>query len=124
MSSTPVVVWLDGRQAVILHLLHDGVQASRLHVHEHATAQHGSGVRSEHEFHADVCGALEGVSEALVTGSHMALANLRHYVEKHRPRVQARIAGYETVGNLTDHELAALGRKFFEQRAQGLASGR
>jgi hypothetical protein len=37
--------------------------------------------------------------------------DFRHYAEKHRPHVAARIIGYEIVDNPTDPDLLALARK-------------
>lgn len=120
MNTTPIdaathaVVWLDHRQANVMRIGSTPPQASRVRAHEHPTAQHGSEVRSEHEFYAQVCAALEGIDAVLVTGSKTALADFRHYVEKHRPHAAPRIASYETVDHPTEKQLAALGRQFFE----------
>jgi stalled ribosome rescue protein Dom34 len=85
--------------------------------HVHPTAQHGSDVRAEHEFFAAVCAQMEPIDAVLVTGSKTVLADLRHYVEKHRPTTARRIAAYEVVDHPTDNQLAAFGREFFERQA-------
>ena len=122
MSTTPAVLWLDHQQALVLRLGADAVQSTRVHAHPHATPQHGSGVRTEHEFFAAVSAAVAGIDEVLVTGAHTALADLRHYVGKHAPAVAPRLVGYQVVDHPTENQLAALGRQFFCQRAAGLAS--
>ncbi len=48
-----------------------------------------------------------------MTGSHTAIADLRHYVEKHRPHAVPRMVGYEVVDHPTDHQLVALARSHF-----------
>ena len=58
--------------------------------------------------------AVDGVGVALVTGSKTTLADLKHFVEKHRPSTAARIAAYDAVDHPTENQLIALGRKFFE----------
>jgi hypothetical protein len=75
-------------------------------------------VRSEHEFFGQVCDDLSGIAEVLVTGSHKAQADFRHYVEKHRPALLKAIAGWETVDSPSEGELVALARRFFLKRDQ------
>jgi len=70
-------------------------------------------VRTEHEFFAELCDGLDNAAQVLVTGSHTALADFRHYVEKHRPATAARIVAYDPVDHPTDHQLVALARKYF-----------
>jgi len=122
MNTTQAVVWTDHQSALILRFDEGPVQAHKVHAHRHDTRQHGSGVRSEHEFFAEVCAGLTTYGEVLVVGSHTAVADFRHYADKHQPTVALRIVGYEVVGAMSENELAALGRKFFAQR--GLMTGR
>ena len=116
MTLPYAVVWTDHHSAQVLHFDADAVQPHKLHAHHHPTGQHGSAVRAEHEFFGQLCDALDGTPEALVTGSHTALADFRHYADKHRPQSAARVAGYEVVDHLTDKQLLALGRRFFALR--------
>ena len=87
--------------------------AQKVRSHTHHTAQHGSAVRSQHEFYAEVCDALAGISEVLLTGSRNAMADFRHYAEKHRPQTALRIVGYEVTDHPSDNQLVALARKYF-----------
>lgn len=107
------VVWTDHQNAQVLQFDAEQVQAEKLHAHTHHTAQHGSQVRSQHEFYAHLCDALDGIAEVLVTGSHTALADFRHYVEKHRPQVAPRIVAWEVVDHPSTNQLVALARRFF-----------
>lgn len=107
------VLRIDHHQAQLLQFDASQVLAQTLKSHGHPTKQHGSAVRAEHEFYAEVCNALAGITEVLVTGSHNAMADFRHYVEKHRPAVAAQLAGYETVDHPSDNQLVALARSFF-----------
>ena len=66
-----------------------------------------------HEFFAQVCDALEHNAETLVLGSHGAQADFRHYVEKHRPSLVAKLVGWKTVDHPTPGQVAALARTFF-----------
>ena len=113
MSKIHAVIWVDHQHAQVLHLDSDHVQAQKIKAHNHHTRQHGSQVRTEHEFFGEVCDALTDIKEVLVTGAHKAQADFRHYVEKHRPHVAPKIVGWETVDLPSDGQLAALARKFF-----------
>ncbi len=113
MTTFHAVVWTDHQSAQILQFDAEHVQAEKVKAHTHHTAQHGSAVRSQHEFYAQVCDALAGISEVLVTGSHQAQADFRHYVAKHRPALAAHVVGYETVDHPTERQLVALARKWF-----------
>jgi stalled ribosome rescue protein Dom34 len=113
MTTVHAVVWIDHQSAQILQFDPEHVQASKVKVHSHQTRQHGSAVRSEHEYFGTVCDALSGIREVLVTGAHQAQADLRHYVAKHRPQLAHQIVGYETVSHPSENQLVALARKYF-----------
>ena len=70
-------------------------------------------MRTEHEYFGEVCDALAGVGEVLITGPHTALSDFRHYVEKHRPALGGQIVGWEPVDHPSDGELVAFARKRF-----------
>jgi stalled ribosome rescue protein Dom34 len=113
MTMFHAVVWIDHHTAQILQFDPEHVEASKIKAHTHQTRQHGSVVRSEHEFFVEVCDALAGIGEVVVTGSHTAQADLRHYVEKHRPQVAKQIVGYETVDHPSEAQLVGMARKYF-----------
>jgi len=122
MSLFHAVIWTDHQTAQILQFDAEHMVAQKVHAHTHHTAQHGSTVRTQHEFFGEVCDALDGIAEVLVTGSHTALADFRHYADKHRPHVAPRIVGYEVVDHPSDKQLVALARKYFlkQDRMKGL----
>lgn len=113
MALFHAVVWIDHHSAQVLQFDTEHVEAQKVKSHAHHTRQHGSQVRAEHEFYAEVCGALDGISEVLVTGSHQAMADFRHYVEKHRAAVVPQIVGYEAVDHPSEKQLVAMARKYF-----------
>ena len=121
MSLFHAVVWTDHQSAQVLQFDAEHVAAQKVHSHTHHTAQHGSAVRSQHEFYAEVCDALAGVSEVLLTGSRHAMADFRHYADKHRPQTALRIVGYEVSDHPSANQLVALARKYFlkHDRAAG-----
>ncbi len=113
MTLSHAVVWTDHQTAQVLQFDAEHVRAQKIRAHVHYTRQHGSTVRSEHEFFGEVCDALGAVAEVLVTGSHTAIADFRHYADKHRPQTAARIVAYEVVDHPSDNQLVALARKYF-----------
>lgn len=121
MSFFHAVVWIDHHTAKILQFDASQVLAQQVSEHVHCTRQHGSNVRSEHEFFSEVCDATKGIAEVLVVGSHTAQADFRHYVEKHRAEVALRIVGWETVGHMSTSELFAMARRYFSVHA-GMAT--
>jgi hypothetical protein len=114
MSVTHAIVWIDHHSARLMQLDTDPVLSTRIKAHVHYTRQHGSAVRTEHEFFGEVCDALAVAREVLVSGSSTALADFRHYVDKHRPAVAHLIVGWETVNQPTEEQLAAFARKYFK----------
>ena len=113
MSLSHAVVLIDHQTAQVLQFDADHVQSQKVKSHTHHTRQHGSGVRTEHEFFGEVCDALDGIAEVLVTGSHSAIADFRHYADKHRPHTAARVVGYEVVDHPSENQLVAAARKYF-----------
>jgi hypothetical protein len=113
MSLFHAVIWTDHQAAQILQFDAEHIQAQKIRAHTHHTAQHGSTVRTQHEFFGEVCDALDGIAEVLVSGSHTAIADFRHYADKHRPHIASRIVGYEVVDHPSDKQLVALARKYF-----------
>jgi stalled ribosome rescue protein Dom34 len=113
MSLFHAVVWIDHQSAQVLQFDAEHVQAQKVKAHGHHTKQHGSEVRSEHEFFGEVCDALAGIKEVLITGSHTAQIDFKHYAEKHRPAVLTQIVGYETVDRPSENQLIAMARKYF-----------
>ena len=112
MSVSRAVVLIDHHKAQVFRLDAEHVQAQRIKAHEHFTRQHGSEVRTEHEFFADVCDALTGITDILVVGPHTAQADFRHYVDRHRVSLKE-IVGWQAADQPTEGQLLALARKYF-----------
>ncbi len=124
MSLFHAVAFVDHQSAQILQFSPEEVVVSTVHEHLKFTRQHGSIVRTEHEFFGQVCDALDGISEVLLTGGHTALADFRHYVDKHRPQTARRIVGYEVVDHPSANQLVAHGRRFFARFDRTLGASR
>ena len=115
MSFFHAVVWLDHESAWVVRLRAQDFESRHIKAHHHNTRQHASGVRTEHEFFGAVCDDIAGISEVLVCGSHTTLADLRHYVTKHRPAADQQIAGWEVSERCSEPQLAAFARQYFEK---------
>jgi len=115
MSLFHAVVFVDHHSAQLLQFASQEVIGRKIHEQLKFTRQHQSGVRTEHEFFADVCDAFDGVAEVLVVGGQAGLADFRHYVEKHRPRIEPCIVGYGLVDHPTEKQLVAMARRYFSK---------
>ncbi|MBN8510089.1 MAG: hypothetical protein J0L57_15940 [Burkholderiales bacterium] len=113
MTTFHAVVWVDHQASQVLQFDAAHVQAQKVKAHSHHTAYHGSRVRTEHEYFAELCDALAGIAEVLVVGSKTGLADFRHYVDKHRPAVAKQVVGWETHDKPTENQLVALARQYF-----------
>ncbi|WP_088285823.1 hypothetical protein [Ideonella sp. A 288] len=113
MTMFHAVVQIDHHTAQLLQFDAEHVEAQKVKSSSRHTRQHGSDVRTEHEFFALVCDAMTGIPEVLVTGSRTAQADFRHYVERHRAALVPHIVGYETVDHPTEAQLVAMARKYF-----------
>lgn len=113
MSLFHAVVWIDHQKAQVLQFDAEHVQARKIKTHTHHTAYHGSTVRTEHEFFGEVCAALDGIAEVLVTGPRKGVDDFRHYADKHRPETARRVVGYEVVDHPSEAQLVAFARKYF-----------
>lgn len=113
MTLFHAVVWIDHQSAQILQFDAEHVQASKVKAHSHHTAQHGSEVRTQHEFFAQVCDVLAGIPEVLAVGPRTGLADFERYVRKHRAETATRVLGYEVVDHPSEKQLVAMARTAF-----------
>jgi stalled ribosome rescue protein Dom34 len=113
MSSLHAIVFIDHQAAQVLHFDAEHVQAGKVRAHTHHTAQHGSRVRTEHEFYGHVADALGDSKEVLVVGPGLARTAFKAYCDKHRPEVGRRIVAVEAVDHPSPPQLLALARKYF-----------
>jgi stalled ribosome rescue protein Dom34 len=113
MTTQHAVVFITHENAQVLQFDAEHVEAQKIKAHSHHTKQHGSDVRSEHEFFGHVCDALEGIPELLVVASHTGLADFQNYVRKHRAALVPKIVDFQVVDHPTEKQLVALARQFF-----------
>ncbi len=113
MSDVHAVVLIDHQRARIQRFDSESVTTRTLRVHSTHTRQHGSSVRTLHAFFGEVCTAVEGTAEVLVTGSHNAQTHFRRYVHRHRPELGVHLVGWETVDDPSEGQLLSFARKYF-----------
>ena len=113
MTLFHAVAWVDHQSAQILQFDAEHIQAQKVKSHSHHTRQHGSSVRTEHEYYAEVCDALAGVNEVLMVGPKTGLADFRHYVDKHRASVGRQIVGWEVQERMSEAQFVAMARQYF-----------
>lgn len=113
MTTLHAVVRIDHAVAQILQFDAEHVQAQKIKAHTHHTRQHGSEVRTQHEFYGEVADALQGIAEVLVAGPGTAPTEFVSYCHKHRPQVVGQLVGTEAIDHPTDAQLVALARKYF-----------
>lgn len=113
MTTIYAVVRIDHQSAHVLHFDAEHVESQKIKAHTHHTKQHGSLVRTEHEFYGHVADALAGVQEVLVAGPGTAHSDFKRYCDKHRPETARRIVASEAIDHPTEPQLIALARKYF-----------
>lgn len=116
MTMSHAVVLIDHHNARVLQFDAERSHLETVKAHAHLTRQHRGAVRGEHEFYAEVCDALKGIAEVLVTGAHQAQSDFHHYIQKHRPALAAQIISWETVDHPSDAQLLARARHYFDHR--------
>jgi hypothetical protein len=116
------VLWIDHHEARVIHFNADTADEARIrptdpprHLHVKAGSASGTHIADEPQFYRDVAAAIADAHEVLVTGPSTAKAEFLKHVHKHAPQMMERIAGIETLQNVSDNQLLAEARKFFEQ---------
>jgi stalled ribosome rescue protein Dom34 len=120
MSHFHAVVWLDHRQAHVMHISPDDVEKSVVHPAQphlnlhHKSGEIGSGRQPEDQayYHA-IVEALAGAHEILVVGPAQAKLQLIRHIHHHDPAMADKIVGVETVDHPTDGQLVAHARSYF-----------
>jgi len=124
MPISHAVIRIDHAKARILRFDTGHLEVQKVKAHSHYTRQHGSTVRSEHEFFAEVCADVQDVDELLVTGPHTAITDFISYIEKHRAALLPRLIGSQATDHESDAQLVAFARDRFlkHERMTGKAS--
>lgn len=121
MSHYHAVVWIDHREAKVLHF--SPTEVGKLVLHPDHPARHihhkantvGSGHASaNHEFLHAVAQSIAEAGAVLITGPASTKNELVAYIEQHDPKLKKLIAAVETVDHPSDRQLVAHARKYFK----------
>jgi stalled ribosome rescue protein Dom34 len=120
MSFKHAVVWLDHREAHIIHfnaeekttqIVKSSTGSDHLHHHSGTLGSGKSAVN--HAYLHDVVKHLVDATEVLVVGPGSAKLDLLKHIHKHDAAVADKIVGVETVDHPTDGQLLAYAKKTF-----------
>ena len=120
MSHYHCVVWIDHREAHVIHFNPDAADERVLHTQsKHAHLHHkegavGSGNAPEDPaYFKAVADAIKDAGEILIVGPSNAKLAFFRYLGAHAPAVAARVVSVETVDHPTDGELLKFARHHF-----------
>jgi hypothetical protein len=119
------VVWIDHREAHVMHISPDDVEACIVrpakphqHLHNKRGADKGGAVgigrapEDDHFYH-EVVEALKGAKEILIVGPASAKLNLIKHIQRHDHQLSDNVIGVESVDHPTDAQLVSYARKYF-----------
>ncbi len=115
------VIWIDHHQARVFHFNINEEDQEKFHPHNASVHLHhkanttGSGHETmEPAFMKETISAVSAAGEILVIGPGNAKTEFITYIEKHDPKLRAKILGIETVDHPSDGQIVAYARKFFK----------
>ncbi|MGZ3239387.1 MAG: translational machinery protein [Burkholderiaceae bacterium] len=120
MSTNHVVVWLDHKEAHVIHFTPEAseneiIKTHSTHPHLHTKSGiPGSGHAAENvTYFNDIANAIKGSLEILIVGpGNEKLAFLKH-LQKHQHELAEKVVSIETVDHPSDGQLLAYARKYF-----------
>jgi stalled ribosome rescue protein Dom34 len=126
VSHYHAVVWLDHREAHVLHIARDDVEALRVrakgsghllehakHIHHRAGTRTGNHAPDNPIYFDDVIAALGDAQDWLIVGPGTAKQDFMRHLKTHRPNLRARVVGVESSDHPTDKQIAADARRYF-----------
>jgi hypothetical protein len=126
MSHYHAVVWIDHKEAHVMHISPDDVEKSivqpatphrRLHRHADPLFSAGGGRAPENQaYYHHVVEALAGAQEILVVGPAQAKLQLIKHMHAHDPAIVDKVVGLETADHPTDGQIVAYARKYFRAK--------
>jgi stalled ribosome rescue protein Dom34 len=120
MSLNHAIVWLDHREAHVLHFNADAadnekIRAHSKHKHLHSsTGTIGSGHAPEDQkYYHEVAHALADAAEILIVGPSNAKLALIKHLHQHDPATAEKVVGVESVDHPSDGQLLGYARHYF-----------
>ena len=120
MSTNHVVVWIDHKEAHVIHFSPEATENQVLsthstHAHLHVKSGiQGSGHAAENiPFFKDVTAAISDSLEILIVGPGFEKLEFMKYLAKHHPAVAEKVISVESSDHPTDRQILAFARKYF-----------
>jgi len=120
MSAYHVVVWIDHREAHVLHFSRDEVAKELVHAHpQHRQTHHRKGVigggkaPEDREFFGHVADSLAGAVEILIVGPAQTGHEFAGYLDKHARDLAGKVMAIEPADHPSDGNLLKLARRYF-----------
>lgn len=120
MSYNHVIIWLDHREAHVIHFDSESTKmetvktkSNQLHLHHKRGSVGNGNLGSNADYLREVMDAIQNDNEILVVGPGSAKTELKDYISTHDPRIAKKIVGVETVDHPTDGQLLAFAKKYF-----------
>ena len=127
MSHYHAVVWIDHKEAHVMHVSPTDVEKSLIHpsgqhhkLHSKVGTLGNGRATEDHDYYHQVAEALTGATEILIVGPAQAKLQLIKHIHSHHPALAAKVVGVETVDHPTDGQLVAYARKYFLAKDQML----
>lgn len=128
MSHYHAVVWIDHKEAHVMHISPDDVETSVVrpakphnHLHNKSGSAGGGRAPEDKHFYHEVIEALKGAKEILIVGPANAKLNLVKHIHSHDQQFSDKVVGVETVDHPSDAQLIAYARKYFNAADRMLA---
>ena len=114
------VVWIDHREAHVMHISPDDIEVSIVHPskpHQHLHNKRGAvgtgRAPEDQNFYHEVVEALKGAQEILIIGPASAKLDLVKHIHSHDQQMVDKVVGVETVDHPSDTQVVAYARKYF-----------
>ena len=114
------VVWIDHREAHVLHFTPDEVENTLVHAHpKNRKTHHRKGVigggkaPEDREFFDGIAASLAGAAEILIVGPAQAKEEFARYLHQHARDLAGKIIAVGAADHPSDGELLKLARHYF-----------
>jgi len=122
MTHFHAVVWLDHAQAKLFQFNSADVQAKVVHAHgQQGNLHHKAGVTGSGHAHGSpaffkaIEAELQQVGEILILGPGQAKQELKKHIDENAKALAKKVVAVETVDHLTDNQIVAHARAYFER---------
>ena len=120
MTIDHAVVWIDHREAHIIHFSADTstveivkTKSKQAHLHHHSGTLGSGKAQTSLSYLHEVVESVADVKELLVVGPGSAKLELLKHIHKHDAAVGENIVGVETVDHPTDPQLLDFAKRYF-----------